>query len=612
MTKRVKRRNIISYALRPLVQHLAPASRLLAPSANNLITSLDLSQRTHSRFVLDLRSEEVREGIQRWRAQSSTNSSLSGSTVPLYVVSTGELATESADIRFGKRGALAEDSVHVLSSFETEYRELLQQTEVLLSINLPRAEDLGVILAVCEGIQTHAKAVPYNLMWYNCHFFSWMIVTAVARRTYNWETAALSKKAWDETIRTTLTHAFVRMPLAPSRLQLINVRQRMGSWFGWKLSKPYTRTYHNIEPETSRANFLKDPLISQCYECHGLIERILAKLLLRSQLGSTLKKELNRVGTHNHFLAKCVAATQRALATLYSNLLKVETQKARKHNFIMYDGGYLPPHPDYRTGPTPPLEIAIADQIGRESKYTYTFLMVSNGIEITENDSLRPSLDYSWLQTLRASTAAAEVLSENQNPGEKINDTSSWETAWETAWFSVPRDPVFYPEHRIFVRKQYTRILRFPSPGDEDLSPETSQAAQWDEIGYRAMQGWKSTWDECEQLYSKCAAKITTNVMDKILERLEDVAPEQLIYGNASKKITTPKKRQRDLPSLQGFIRSRMEEHFEMADKFSFSSFEELITTAEEVMCEIWVVSLDIIESNRYQPRYTTASHVTT
>ena len=64
-------------------------------------------------------------------------------------------------------------------------------------------------------------------------------------------------------------------------------------------------------------------------------------------------------------------------------------------------------------------------------------------------------------------------------------------------------------------------------------------------------------------------------------------------------------------PSLQEFLRSRMHDHFDMVDKFGFGSFEELITTAEEGMCEIWVAVLGIIESDRYRALYAGAGRST-
>ncbi|CAE6412154.1 unnamed protein product [Rhizoctonia solani] len=121
----------------------------------------------------------------------------------------------------------------------------------------------------------------------------------------------------------------------------------------------------------------------------------------------------------------------------------------------------------------------------------------------------------------------------------------------------------------------------------------------WDTMGHNALQQWKTTWDECDKLSAQYGTVITTTMMATISERLADVAPEQITFGDPLKHGEGLE--QSENPSLQDFIRSRMQEHFEMVDKYGFGSFQELVTTAEEAMCEIWVASLDIIESNRYQ-----------
>ncbi|KDN48236.1 hypothetical protein RSAG8_02828, partial [Rhizoctonia solani AG-8 WAC10335] len=120
----------------------------------------------------------------------------------------------------------------------------------------------------------------------------------------------------------------------------------------------------------------------------------------------------------------------------------------------------------------------------------------------------------------------------------------------------------------------------------------------WETMGHKALQQWKSVWDEYDKLSAQYSTVITPTLMAMVLDRLDDIGPEQLTFGSLGDgKGYQPE----NPPSLQDFIRGRMQEHFEMVDKYGFGSFQELITTAEEAMCEIWVASLDIIESDRYQ-----------
>ncbi|KAG8691486.1 hypothetical protein FRC11_002959 [Ceratobasidium sp. 423] len=160
--------------------HLAPASRLPTPSTNKLIISLNLSRCTQPRLLLDFRPDEGRANVQKWYEGQGRNTRFTlleyrrderGQVKHEFVVAwlnSTTLCWFDRRARNGKRGhvlkderAPAEDSAHVLSSFEIGSRELLEQTEVLLGIKLPGGEDLGAILAVCAAIQMHAKAPAY-------------------------------------------------------------------------------------------------------------------------------------------------------------------------------------------------------------------------------------------------------------------------------------------------------------------------------------------------------------------------------------------------------------------------------------------------------------------
>lgn len=49
-------------------------------------------------------------------------------------------------------------------------------------------------------------------------------------------------------------------------------------------------------------------------------------------------------------------------------------------------------------------------------------------------------------------------------------------------------------------------------------------------------------------------------------------------------------------PPLHKYIGCRMQDHFEMVERYGFGNFRELLTTAEESMCEIWIASLDALD----------------
>ncbi|CAE6415620.1 unnamed protein product, partial [Rhizoctonia solani] len=144
----------------------------------------------------------------------------------------------------------------------------------------------------------------------------------------------------------------------------------------------------------------------------------------------------------------------------------------------------------------------------------------------------------------------------------------SWERAWKIAR-SAYRSP---------ATESYLT--------DSDLNPMMvmygMRGVEWDELPHKIMMEWKSAWDGCERLSTKHFANVATTVIPVILERLTDVAPEQLIFG---RNYLYHRYRGLDLstdrPTLQEFIRNRMQEHFELLDKLGFGSFQELIATAE-------------------------------
>ncbi|KAG8690370.1 hypothetical protein FRC11_012056 [Ceratobasidium sp. 423] len=629
-------RSVTNHILRFLVEHLAPPSRLITPSANKLITSLDLSRCTQPRFILDFRSAEGRADVQGWyNRQGRTNrftlleyrkdkvGQFKHEFIVVWLNST-TLCRFDRRARDGERGyvlrdegAPAEDSAHILSSFETEYQELLEQTEVLMSVKLLGGEDLGVILAVCEGIQSHSRAATYNLMRYNCYFFSWMIATAVARRTYNWESNVLSKEGWDKILQDSLASIFPAPITDPRRdepvLPAILPRQTsLKLWFKRTITKLRTRFLHNANPEPSEPPNRSDledyqeALRSGYSDSHNIIERTLSKLLLRSQLGPALRRELGCIEKSSFFAAKCTIAEN-----------KVRKAVLQRDTF-------------------PPI--------------LYLDFLASGRRTITPHINR-----YRYSQLKLAAKAAVEMLSANDN---------SWERAWQDAWTSTPPNDQQYEwlerEHtciRIhilppsplqllhkwlpsamdaFAKKKailkparsrtnvITPLPPFFQDDDRDndsYSPkqpyktprigiEMGNAAiqAWETMGHKALYQWKSAWNECDKLSAQYGTVITTTVMATILERLGDVPPEQLTFGSTLKRREDLDGLE-DPPSLQDFIRSRMQGHFEMVDRFGFGSFEELVTTAEEVMCEIWVASLDIVESDRYRPQYLTGSH---
>ncbi|CAE7084802.1 unnamed protein product [Rhizoctonia solani] len=550
----LRRRGALGYALSPLVQHFGPASRLLVPSTNKMITSLDISLCTQPRFILDFCSEEGRQSVKKWYENQGLHTRFTlleyrkdkeGQFKHEFIVAwlnNTTLCRFDRRARDGERGnalcdegALAEDSAHVLSTFETEYKQLLEQTEVLVSVKLPRGEDLGTILAVCEGIQTHAKASAYNLMRYNCYFFSWMIISAIARRTCNWDTVALqlSEESWHNIVQTSLAHSFQALEPGPVATRWTKSLPR--------LSNIFTKTYERLQSKTTILPTAPDvrrfqiQLKSNYRDVLGIVMQVLSKLLLRTQVGSTLEKELRRVSSEPVFLAKCAAAEESAVVSILESAHRILVRTIHGNVFLLQ------------------WKQALA---GLHSN-------ISPIVEIASANAARRLVD------------------------EPLEDL--WKSSWAETWEA----------------KQYTSDV--PSPGLFShlrcRDAEDVLKKEWNAIGSRAMSEWKLTWDEWDRLGARYIMIATEALTAEVLMLLTDIPPEHLTFGDSLKLDSAP--------SLQELIRGRMEEHFETVDRFGFGSFQELITSTEEAMCEIWVASLDIIQSNRYSPQHAATTSTT-
>ncbi|CAE6460340.1 unnamed protein product [Rhizoctonia solani] len=483
-------RNITDYTSRSSAQHLSSTSRPLATPANKLIRSSNPSHRTQPRFVLDFRSPNGPANVQKWyESQACTRFTLLEYRKYKYGPAKHEFITvqlgETTLCRFDRRareggrgyslldeGTPAEDSAHVLSSFEPEYEDLMQETELLLSIKLPRGEDLNFILAVCEGIQNHAKAATYSLMRYNCYFFSWTIVAAVARRTYNWETIILSKSGWNNILQTSITRALEFSAPNQRTGELGSMRLR----FRRVVSKLYVRSQNYIQlttPSPENKAF-QDALFSTYSNSHDTIQKIPRKLLFRSQLGPALNRELRCIESSSMLSAKLTATT----------------------------------------------DIGSSEEI--------------------------------WM----------------------------WQYFSPWQWWSV---------------------------APEGLEEETPSL---DDIRDKMMKAWKKAWDEINKLSAQYIAIITETITTTMTEQLVDVAPDQLVFGDIIQRCSGSHLTNGHT-SLQDFIRGRMQGHFEVVDKFGFGSFQELITTAEVAMCEIWVASLGIMDSGHSRRQRVRITHST-
>ncbi|CAE6493306.1 unnamed protein product, partial [Rhizoctonia solani] len=527
MSNVTRRRGPIGHMLGPLTRRVASAScsASAVPSTNKPFASS--SRYAGSRFILDLQSDEGRMNVEKWYKDQGQNTRFTlleyrknkeGLVKHEFIVVWLESLDGITPCRFDRRtrgdelgcmlndkGTPAEDSVHVLS-LKAECQELMKQTEVLLAIKLPGGEDLGVILAVCEGIQRHSKAAAYNLMQYNCYFFSWMVVSAVSRRTYDWDNAVLSQRGWDDILRASLSRSIQLVDeTEPFRFQRVGMRLFSA------IARLGARPLKNVNPPTTVpcAKDVQDELLWRYSVSRSVIERAISKLLLRSRLCSALQQELYRVGAHI-FSLKCAAIKKMIL------------------------------------GKCDQFERSVSDAIAK----------------VRDSGFARPelrSLAFRPEQSHHALYPAAKVLSPSK--GLEADSTSnSRGSALGEAWGAC------MSHRRLTSSGPYAQTPHPNIPRSTVAVVYTGEPTVCSgDLTQKIMDQCKSNWDKCDRVGAQYVSAITTRVVTAILKCLTDVAPEQLVFAD---NLKNP-------PSLQEFIRRRMEKHFKFVDTLGFGSFQD-------------------------------------
>ncbi|KAJ1299839.1 hypothetical protein OPQ81_003287 [Rhizoctonia solani] len=102
-------------------------------------------------------------------------------------------------------GLGAEDTAHVIPKDDKEhYPEINNGSDLVLRMHFPDGQDILSILGICYGIRQDRETECYSLIRYNCYFFSWTIVVALARRTVDWALLGSDERLWGELVGTTM------------------------------------------------------------------------------------------------------------------------------------------------------------------------------------------------------------------------------------------------------------------------------------------------------------------------------------------------------------------------------------------------------------------------
>ncbi|EUC60766.1 hypothetical protein RSOL_364780 [Rhizoctonia solani AG-3 Rhs1AP] len=86
-------------------------------------------------------------------------------------------------------GTIAEDYIQAIPLSDPSSASLTHNSDVVVEITFPQTFMLRDVLAICCGISNHFRARRYTLQQYNCYFFSWTVILALARACMNWESS---------------------------------------------------------------------------------------------------------------------------------------------------------------------------------------------------------------------------------------------------------------------------------------------------------------------------------------------------------------------------------------------------------------------------------------
>jgi hypothetical protein len=174
-------------------------------------------------------------------------------------------------------GLDAVDTAHVIKKDDAVYYpEIINESDVILRMHFPDGQDILTILGVCCGIQQDRETGGYSLLRYNCYFFSWMIITALARRTVDWALLGSDNQLWDELVVTTMAG------INPDQSKLDRLKSSTRTLFGKKSN--------NVTPPFSGSAYLLSTLHIALGHTRSNIEKTLTELLLQSTVEKTIRE----------------------------------------------------------------------------------------------------------------------------------------------------------------------------------------------------------------------------------------------------------------------------------------------------------------------------------
>ncbi|CAE6380269.1 unnamed protein product [Rhizoctonia solani] len=440
----------------------------------------------------------------------------------------------------------SEDSAHVIAKNDDKFYPAIENnSDLLLRMHFPKGQDIITILAICYGIQSNKATQAYSLTRYNCYFFSWMIITATARFTVNWESLADENKLW-ETLVTSVMDG-LNSNQAESGL-LTSAKAIALPTLGIK-----GKTDPSVPAQFVGSVYLCNTLRSALVQTRGQISKSLAELILHStvdkamhELSETSAQNAGTQAARNHASQAASDAAMEAVIETMWQVIITDPQ-----------GGKLWKSKCNLVKACVEAASTAAASAAETTRHHVIIAPTENTAEaqVAETGSVAPS----------PASEGAEI------PAPPAKWETAWVTTWETRW----------------------------KAGTESEPGTESQAATSDEtktaISNRAKAAWIKAWDDAWKANERYVPLISRGVATYVTKNLPEALPEVLQYGtetstikNMVKALSPGKFEGSSNSKLQDWVKARITDHCARVLKMSAGTQQPSKVEFEDTMKSIW------------------------
>ncbi|CAE6469653.1 unnamed protein product [Rhizoctonia solani] len=468
----------------------------------------------------------------------------------------------------------SEDTAHVIAKSDKEiYPKIDETSDLLLTIQFPQGEDIRTILAICYGIQTNEQTRFYTLTRYNCYFFSWMIITATARRTVDWTQLARPGELWRKLVESVME---ILVPDSSSPLPLENPKVAASMRFGAKNKEDLP-----VPSQFVGSAYLVSALQAALDETREQILQSLAELILHStvdnamwSIAKTSSTTAGNKAARSHAAhAARDAAMEAVIENMWQEIINYEPTNGT-------DGGDLWEKKCKLTETcVQDASTAAADAANQSRRIAVMSTTAPEEISPPQ----APAIDEVKIRAekaeghgvdLKVVDNKAESSTQDQvAPGVIPVPPAKWETAWEAAW-----------------EKSW-------ATGSDEKESNTADPSK-KSISDRAKAAWTKAWEEACEANEKYVPLISRGVAQYVTENLPKALPTTITYKTDPSvlknivKALNPTEGSNLTSQLQDWVKDRIAEHCQRVSVLTAGAQHPSKTEFENTMKCIWEATL--------------------